>query len=240
MSVRPVRLNAAIAWLFIVGSACFVLGSVPAYVDAVGGTRRRHDLLRRLDLLHVGVVLPARAGPDPGDDRRRRGGQHGRRRCGSWAGCRTTAAGWPRRPSSPARCSSTSAPSAALTHNATAAESDRHVWRPDLFGSIAVPRRQRVRHPRRLRPLPRRRSRGRCRGGSPGSTCSARSCSWPPRWPATSCRAPTSCVEHPARPSPARCSAPLCFLVGAALMFPAWRQAAHARPADTTPPRRSA
>ena len=38
MSVRPVRLNAVIAWLFIVGSACFVLGSVPAYVNAVGGT----------------------------------------------------------------------------------------------------------------------------------------------------------------------------------------------------------
>ena len=25
---------------------------------------------------------------------------------------------------------------AALTHNATAAESDRYVWRPDLFGSV--------------------------------------------------------------------------------------------------------
>ena len=37
MSVRPARLNAAIAWLFMVGSACFVLGSVPAYVNAVGG-----------------------------------------------------------------------------------------------------------------------------------------------------------------------------------------------------------
>ena len=37
MTVRPARLNAAIAWLFMVGSACFVLGSVPAYLDAVGG-----------------------------------------------------------------------------------------------------------------------------------------------------------------------------------------------------------
>ena len=35
MTVRPARLNAAIAWLFMVGSACFVAGSVPAYVDAV-------------------------------------------------------------------------------------------------------------------------------------------------------------------------------------------------------------
>jgi hypothetical protein len=36
MTVRPVGLNAAIAWLFIVGSALFVLGSVPVYVNAVG------------------------------------------------------------------------------------------------------------------------------------------------------------------------------------------------------------
>ena len=38
MLVRPARLNALIAWLFMVGSACFVLGSVPAYANAVGGT----------------------------------------------------------------------------------------------------------------------------------------------------------------------------------------------------------
>ena len=37
MTVRPVRLNAVIAWLFILGSACFVLGSVAAYVSTVGG-----------------------------------------------------------------------------------------------------------------------------------------------------------------------------------------------------------
>jgi len=37
MTVRPVRLNAAIAWLFIVGSSCFVVGSLPAYATAVGG-----------------------------------------------------------------------------------------------------------------------------------------------------------------------------------------------------------
>src|SRR3954471_4458960 len=36
--VRPVRLNTTIAWLFMIGSACFVLGSVPAYADAVGGS----------------------------------------------------------------------------------------------------------------------------------------------------------------------------------------------------------
>ena len=38
MTVRPERLNAAVAWLFMVGSACFVVGSVPAYLNAVGGS----------------------------------------------------------------------------------------------------------------------------------------------------------------------------------------------------------
>lgn len=35
--MRPVRLNTAIASLFVLGSACFVLGSVPAYINAIGG-----------------------------------------------------------------------------------------------------------------------------------------------------------------------------------------------------------
>ena len=37
MAMRPTFLNAVVAWLFIIGSACFVLGSVPAYLNAVGG-----------------------------------------------------------------------------------------------------------------------------------------------------------------------------------------------------------
>jgi len=34
--LRPRHLNAAIAVLFMIGSACFALGTIPAYVDAVG------------------------------------------------------------------------------------------------------------------------------------------------------------------------------------------------------------
>ena len=38
LSVRaePARLNSAIAWLFVLGASCFALGTIPAYVDAVG------------------------------------------------------------------------------------------------------------------------------------------------------------------------------------------------------------
>src|SRR3954471_20043347 len=37
-SVRaePARLNSAIAWLFMLGASCFALGTIPAYVHAVG------------------------------------------------------------------------------------------------------------------------------------------------------------------------------------------------------------
>ena len=38
MTLRPAGFNKAIARLFIVGSALFLLGSVPAYVNAVGAT----------------------------------------------------------------------------------------------------------------------------------------------------------------------------------------------------------
>ena len=36
--MRPVRLNLALASLFAIGSACFALGSMPAYANAVGAT----------------------------------------------------------------------------------------------------------------------------------------------------------------------------------------------------------
>lgn len=36
--LTPIRLNGLVAVLFMIGSACFVIGSVPAYLDAVGTT----------------------------------------------------------------------------------------------------------------------------------------------------------------------------------------------------------
>jgi hypothetical protein len=38
MTLRPAGFNKAITCLFMVGSALFLLGSVPAYVNAVGAT----------------------------------------------------------------------------------------------------------------------------------------------------------------------------------------------------------
>ena len=69
----------------------------------------------------------------------------------------------------------------------------------------------------------------RCRGGSRGSTCSARCCSWPRRWRATSCR--TDEVLDTRLPVAGTLFGAVCFLVGAALMFPAWRRAVAPVPA---------
>ena len=229
MTVRPARLNAAIAWLFMVGSACFVLGSVPAY--ARRGRRAWVDGITYF----VGSIFftsasycqlvqaqsPATTGVDAGS-------QHGPARCGCGAGCRTTATGSPRPPSSPARSSSTSAPWPRSPTTRPPAESDRYVWRPDLFGSVlflvasaygilAVSGRFLASSP------------ARCRGGSRGSTCSARCSSWPRRWRATCCPSTDEVLDTRVAVAGTLLGA-VCFLVGAALMFPAWRRALEPRP----------
>ncbi len=208
MRVKPIVLNAAIAWLFMVGSACFVLGSVPAYLNAVGGTDRRRHLLRRLALLHLRLVRPARPGADPGDDRRRRAAASTcRRRCGSGRGCRTTATGSPPPTQFPGTLFFNVSTLAALAHNATAQQERPPRLAAGPLRVDALPRRERVRRSSPLGPVPQLPATVRCRGGSPGSTCSAPCSSWPRRWPATSCRAPTRCSTS-GSPSPAPCSAP--------------------------------
>jgi hypothetical protein len=47
-----------------------------------------------------------------------------------------TCLGWRRPRSSPERSSSTTATFAALAHNLSVAEADKMVWRPDVFGSV--------------------------------------------------------------------------------------------------------
>jgi hypothetical protein len=69
MTVRPADLNKTIAWLFIIGSALFALGSVPGYMNAVGATADSVTVLRWLALLHRGFVRAAPASPDTGNDR---------------------------------------------------------------------------------------------------------------------------------------------------------------------------
>ncbi len=136
MSVRPVRLNAMIAWLFIVGSTCFVLGSVPAYLDAVGGTVdgvtyfvgslffTSASFCQLVQAQSPGTTGVDDAGQDRAAPVRLLGWEPDDR---GWLAAATQF---------PGTLFFNVSTLAALTHNANAAESDRYVWRPDLFGSI--------------------------------------------------------------------------------------------------------
>ena len=133
--VRPVRLNQAIAWLFAVGSACFVVGSVPAYANAVGGTLDSVTYFvgsifftSASFLQLVQAQTPAMTGVD-------RTTQHVRSplRFRAWLPHdRSWLAAAIQFPGTVFFNVSTLA---ALAHNASAQQQDRHVWRPDMYGS---------------------------------------------------------------------------------------------------------
>jgi hypothetical protein len=135
MRVMPVRLNAAIAWLFMLGSSCFVLGSVPAYVNAVGGfadaityfvgsifftsasfaqllqaqTPEMTEVDERQQYVRRPVVVRAWLTKDR-----------------NWQAAITQF---------PGTLFFNISTFAALARNATVQQEDQHVWRPDFFGS---------------------------------------------------------------------------------------------------------
>ncbi len=135
MKVRPVRLNAAIAWLFIVGSSCFVVGSVPAYAHAVGGV---------VDAVtyFVGSIFFTAASfcqlvqvQSPGMLGGAMEQQHvpSAVRLAAWL---PKDRGWLAAATQfPGTLFFNLSTGAVLVINATTAAEDRHVWRPDFFGS---------------------------------------------------------------------------------------------------------
>ncbi len=135
MRVQPARLNAAVAWLFVVGSACFVVGSVPAYLDAVGGwadgvTYFVGSLF--FTSASAGQLLqaqtPALAVADPSTE-------HVRAPVRWWAWSPHDRAWGAAVTQLPGTLFFNVSTFAALAHNASAAETDKHVWRPDMYGS---------------------------------------------------------------------------------------------------------
>jgi hypothetical protein len=135
VTVRPVRLNSTIAWLFVVGSACFVLGSVPAYVDAVGATP---DAITYV----VGAVFFTSASycqllqsqtPAATDVDERT--QHRPTRLRFWAVLPHDRNWLAAATQFPGTLFFNVSTTAALAHNATAKQQDQHVWRPDIYGS---------------------------------------------------------------------------------------------------------
>src|SRR3954464_5484215 len=135
MRVSPARLIAAIGSLFAVGSACFALGSVPAYADAVGGVADAVTFFvgsifftTASFLQLVQAQTPALSGADA-----------------AWLNTAEPVRLWSWLPHDrnwlaavtqfPGTLLFNVSTLAALAHNASASEQDRHVWRPDLFGS---------------------------------------------------------------------------------------------------------
>jgi hypothetical protein len=134
--VTPAGLNAAIAILFVVGSACFMLGSFPGYLDEVGGTADGVTFFvgslffttaSGAQLLQAQTPALGTASADT---------QHRPARPQWWAwqpGDRAWLAAATQFPGTLFFNVSTGA---ALAHNATSTFEEQHVWRPDLFGSI--------------------------------------------------------------------------------------------------------
>ncbi|GID93841.1 hypothetical protein Adi01nite_32530 [Amorphoplanes digitatis] len=133
--MRPVRLNAATASLFIVGSSCFVLGSVPAYSDAVGGvgdaltyfvgsifftSASYLQLLQAQTPAMTDVDESGQHVPQPVTLWRRRPDDRG------WLAAITQFAG---------TLFFNMSTLAALVQNASVQAQDRRVWRPDAVGS---------------------------------------------------------------------------------------------------------
>jgi hypothetical protein len=134
MRATPTGLNTTIAWLFGIGSCCFAAGSVPAYVNAVGGWIdgvtyavgsvffTSASLLQLLQSQTPGMTDPD-ARPE-------------RTVLRWWAWLPQDRGWWAAVTQFPGTLCFNVSTFAALIHNATVAQELRYVWRPDLYGSI--------------------------------------------------------------------------------------------------------
>jgi hypothetical protein len=133
--VTPAGLNATIAVLFMVGSACFVLGSLPGYLDAVGGTADGVTYFVGslfFTSASAGQLLQAQT---PALATAAAETQHRPARPRWWA-WHPHDRGWVAAATQfPGTLFFNVSTGAALVHNASASFEDQHVWRPDMFGS---------------------------------------------------------------------------------------------------------
>lgn len=134
-AITPKNLNATIAGLFMIGSACFVLGSVPAYFNAVSETT---DAMTYV----VGAVFftsasfcqllqantPAMTAVDEQS-------QHRRTPVHWWAWLPHDKAWLAAATQFPGTVFFNITTTAALVTYSSTREENQHVWRPDVFGS---------------------------------------------------------------------------------------------------------
>lgn len=135
MTVRPVGLNSAIAWLFIIGSALFALGSVPAYLNAVGATVDSVTYFVGSIFFTAASFAQLLQAQTPAMTEVDSDSQHQRApvRFRAWLPHdRNWLAAITQFPGTVFFNISTLA---ALVHNATVKQQDRRIWRPDFYGS---------------------------------------------------------------------------------------------------------
>lgn len=135
MRVRPGRLNTAIASLFIVGSACFALGSVPAYANGVGGVADGVTFFVGSLFFTTAAFLQVVQAQTPGLTGVGAEGQNTRTPVRLWRWLPHDR-GWSAAVTQfPGTLFFNVSTLAALAHNASVQEENRHVWRPDVYGS---------------------------------------------------------------------------------------------------------
>jgi hypothetical protein len=135
MTVRPVGLNSAIAWLFIIGSALFALGSVPAYLNAVGATVDSVTYFVGSIFFTAASFAQLMQAQTPAMTEVDSDSQHQRVpvRFRAWLPHdRNWLAAITQFPGTVFFNISTLA---ALAHNMTVKQQDRRIWRPDFYGS---------------------------------------------------------------------------------------------------------
>lgn len=135
MTVRPAGLNRTIAWLFIIGSTLFALGSVPAYVNAVGASADSVTYFVGSIFFTAASFSQLLQAQTPAMTDVDIDSQHQRAavRLGAWLPHdRNWLAAITQFPGTLYFNGSTLA---ALAHNLTVEQEDRRIWRPDFFGS---------------------------------------------------------------------------------------------------------
>lgn len=121
MRVAPQTLNTTVAGLFVTGSGLFALGSVPAYIHATGA------LVDSATYAVGSVFFTAAALGQLVQVRGTAPGSRWRPQDRGWMAAVTQFPG--------TLCFNVST-CAALVRNATVAEQDHRVWRPDIYGSV--------------------------------------------------------------------------------------------------------
>lgn len=135
MTARPIVLNSAIAWLFIIGSTLFALGSVPAYLNAVGATADSVTYFVGSIFFTAASFAQLLQAQTPAMTEVDADSQLQRAPVRFWAP-RPHDHNWLAAIAQfPGTLCFNISTLAALTHNATAQEQDRRIWRPDFYGS---------------------------------------------------------------------------------------------------------